>query len=374
MTRETRQQTQFDRYRKRAGTGRSRGGPALDGAGTEWASREPRAREVITAIGAALRRGWARMPLTLALAIVVAMGVGANAARDVAQPARVVVRISETAVSGSGVLGRADLRNWLMDAALSSQRLLTVIDAWQLYPGPRSRGPDQAVEALRDDMQLEVFANYFLVDRATTNQLRSARVAIGYTAADPEVAVGVALALAETMVAFEHQLRREASQAELAVAERGIERARALLDAREGELAAATQVLQTRTGDRASAQVAVLRLAEATRAGKALYDAMATQRAQLALRTGAAEGQLAQRFDIAGVERPRTPRMSAPQRAMFAGAAALVIALPLCAIAVGAFDNRIRCARDLGELDLSVLAWVPRLRRQASQRAEEVRS
>jgi hypothetical protein len=333
----------------------------LEALDREWADNEPRVADAVVQVGDATRRGFARSRLTLATATLAAAGAGYHAATDRPQAARVVVRVSETAMGGGAALGRADLRNWLLDGALSSQRLLAVIDEHGLYPGERAWSADAAIQSMREDMTLEVSANWFVVERSVAQQLRSARVAVGYTAADPELAVAVSMSLAQTMIDFELETRRALSRAELAAAERDLTSAQALLDKRESGLAnalAARDARRTSRGSRTRAGVEVSRLADQRRKGNARYDELAARRAELALRVQAEEAELAQRYDIAAIERPIASRLSRWQRAAVAGSAGLALALPLCALALGAFDGRIRNRADLEELGLPMLAHV----------------
>lgn len=331
----------------------------------DWIDAEPGTGTSLARIGGALLRGWSRPVRTVAIALVMAAAVGYVAARERPEPARVVVRLSETPLSERGmVLGRADLRHWVEDAALSSERLWQVIERHDLYPRQRALGRDAAIEALREDMQLDVDANYFLVDRGGSGgQLRSARIAIRFTDADRELAEKVALSLARTVIDFQIHERQARTAAALAVVERQLADAGRLIDQRGAELARAVGRFDRTARGRASARVAVDRLVWSAQAGTALYKQVAAERSRLALRLQAEERQLAQRLEIASVERPRAPRLGSIERLLGLGGLALVLLLPLTALTVGAFDNRVRSRADLTDLGLAVLAAVPRRRR-----------
>src|SRR5207244_1584201 len=94
---------------------------------------------------------------------------------------RIVLRVLEGDVDiATAPRPKGKLREYVADVAFSSARLGELIRKRDLYPRERARDPSFAmpIEAMRDDIEVEVWRNYFLEQRSVDDPARSARIAI----------------------------------------------------------------------------------------------------------------------------------------------------------------------------------------------------
>ena len=92
---------------------------------------------------------------------------------------RVAFRVTESeleAATTPRTNGR--LRDYVATVVFSNAHLLAVIKEHELYPALMARDPSLAVEAMRDDIDVEVWRNYFAQTRSTDDPARSARLAV----------------------------------------------------------------------------------------------------------------------------------------------------------------------------------------------------
>ncbi len=176
----------------------------------EWTGNEPGWQEFVIEVRRLFRRN-RRHPLPL-LAIVLCttlFGLWRGYTRQPSYEARIALRLTENdVVAGAAPRPVAELREWVADVALSDGRLSKILDRFQMYPQMRARGLDQAVEALRDDLTVEVWRNEFLDNEESGLIGRAARVALSFRHPDPDVAFGVVSALAEATVDEQRRMRR----------------------------------------------------------------------------------------------------------------------------------------------------------------------
>jgi hypothetical protein len=325
----------------------------------DFSQAEPRWSEDARVVARTLRRARSRPVAALVTAAVAALAaVIANRGGSPSE-ARVVIQISETSLSRErGVLGRGALLGWVADAALSSDRLKAVLEEQGLYPEAWARGPEHALEELWKNLEIEVFADYFL-EHQTDSHLRTARVALVFQDEDRERATEIAVALARAVIAFETEHRREIGEHALETASLVVDRARRELEARQRQIS--ETLVQLETGGEihpAAAEVHVRRLSETLEASRRAMRHAELQREALRLKLAAEEAQLAQRFRIASLQRPPVPKLSRGELLAVVGTVAFLLSLPFSALGVGAFDARVRDPEDARAFGLPLVAVV----------------
>src|SRR5262249_47766192 len=149
---------------------------------TDWFAEEltdNHRREYRRLARRALARPWRTFGIALALAL-------ALAAHRVRTPpsftARIVLRVSEGDLENDvAPAPNRQLREYVSDVVFSNDRLLGLMRTYHLSPKQLVHDPSQAVDDLRENIQIEVWRNYFL-DNREPGQPRSARLAIEFTA------------------------------------------------------------------------------------------------------------------------------------------------------------------------------------------------
>jgi hypothetical protein len=244
---------------------------------------------------------------------------------------------------------------------LSSSNLKKVIEDDKLYPDKWDRDPQLAVEAMRNDLDVLVWGNYF-IDTYYSNddEARSVRVSIMWKHRDSEVALKVVKKLAQIIMDAQAESRRIVyDDAKIDVKEAAdleFERlvalrsalARATL-ARERAPAAARAALLV--------QMNVLQLQ--IKATEQRVDEVSNARARLDVSARVERNQSGLRFEL--IE----PGVVVPEH--HAGPIALsgtfvlitVLTVLLGGVVIGAFETRIRHPADVQRLGLPILGTLP---------------
>jgi len=243
---------------------------------------------------------------------------------------------------------------------LSGPNLKKVIARHQIYADKWAKDPQVAVEAMRNDLDVVVWRNYFVESYSDDDEARSARVSITWHFRDPEIALAVVQDLADVIMESQTESRRQV----FAAAQKDVD------EAAEGEL------------DRlvAMRRAIELRKLEAARAPKERQAALLVQLSELQFEARAIEkrvetlGNTRTRLELtAAWERQRSgirfemvePGVVVPQKLAGPIATALTtvvvfgLAILLGGLLVGAFESRVRQPADVARLGARVLGAVP---------------
>jgi hypothetical protein len=339
------------------------------------------------------RRARARLPLTLACAVLVtAAAVWFVAHRQPPAESRILIRVTESQIlRQEKPLTSGDLAAYLYDSAFTNQNLAAIIEKHDLYPLARARGESVAVETMKAYTDVEVYRNYFLVARAYNDPVRSARIAIKYQHPDPETSLLVARDLAELVIATERRRRSGESGSLADLAGAALDRTSEALERRRLDLADRQRALAAAQNRHDDEAVAALKV-EIARLGKEINSSSEAVRKA---RESKRRADLSYAMDQGGVgllfqivdERPPPPPPDQREVAIRLAMLSLVcflFVLPLCAIAIAAFDQRLRDREDVQRLGLPVVGHVPafdgddvgsmRARREAAAHAARAES
>ena len=328
------------------------------------------------------RRARARLPLTLVCSVVVtAAAVWFISGRNPPAESRVLIRVTESQLlRQDSPLTTGDLSAYLYDAAFTNQNLMTIIEKHDLYPLARARGDSVAVETMKWYTDIDVYRNYFLIARAYNDPVRSVRVAIKFQHDDPEISIAVTRDLAQLVIDTESN-RRSGESGKLAeLAGAALDRASETFERRRFDLADRQRALAEakKRGDEdrvASLQVEIQRLGKEinvnTQSVRHARESKRRADLQYAMDQGGV-GLIFQIVDERPPPPPPDPRAMAIRTAMLALACFLLV-LPLCAVGIGAFDQRLHDREDVQRLGLPVVGHVPSFEgdRVGSMRARE---
>jgi uncharacterized protein involved in exopolysaccharide biosynthesis len=308
------------------------------------------------------RRSVARPFRTLLLALLcTAAVVGVRARKNRSYESCAVIRAVESDLDAATAPRPArELRLYVLEVAFSNQRLLDVITTFNIYQKQMQRDPLFAVESFRDDLEVEVWRNYFLETRQLGEAGRSARIAISYRHSDPTMARDVTAALANLLV-------QEAALSRTREAEAGMAQARANADAmrtelldRNNRLRRAERQLQSALGPE-RARLALERNDQLKQIAtlETRLKALVAEETERGLRVRMEESNLGLRFEVVDAPRKARPGLSKARELTLLGCILFLFILPLAGIAVGAFDARVHTAEDLRRLGLVVMGHVP---------------
>ena len=328
----------------------------------DWTDDEPGLRSAAVELGRMRRRAFARPLRTVGLALLVALAAaGVRARKHRVYRSRVVLRATEGDLdAATAPRPNKRLRQYVLDVAFSNARLSQVIHDFELYPRERARDPSLALEAMRDDVDVEVWRNYFVEIRQLDDAGRSARVAVSYQHRDPQLALDVVRRLGALIVEQE-----EAERVKLA--DEAVHRVAAAVTATRDDLARrrATLFAKELALARAPAPLARVELDDLRKSVEPLETRLRElerERASLDLRAAMERHQLGLRFEIVDPGQAARLGLSKPRELVLIGALVFLLALPLAVLFVGAFDSRVWDADDVRRLGLAPLGELPRYR------------
>lgn len=309
-----------------------------------------------------IRRARRRWLLTLLL------GLGATAAvlvvaarRPHYYESRIAFRVSEGAIdTDSAPRTNGRLRDYVAEVVFSNQRLLEVIKQHDLYPELMARDPSLALESMREDVEVEVWRNEFAAVHTADDPARSARLAVVFHGRNAEQVYAVVRQLGRLIIEHEQSSRLQQAEAALRLADDQAMQARELLMKRKRELVE-TAIARQRA---ATPSQALLRLMQERDLEKSLPRAelmlsKADRRREKAyLRLQLEKRALGLRFELTDAGRVEPEGMSKRLWLLIVGVVMFLAALPVCIIAVGAFDTRVYDLADVRRLGMETLGAV----------------
>lgn len=331
------------------GPGHAMGRPdAADG--KDWVRAEP-------ALGAALyalirrtvRRGLASWFVWVPLATVLALLLARHSMHRRFFEATVVLQLTEgSSAARDEQLGAGAVRAHVHDRAFTSERLLKIMSRHPRQFSDAATEPAEAVEDMRKAIDVTITDNDFVEDRGPDDPPRSARIAITYHAADPELAVTIARELAEAVVSSTLSIQQRLLARDRAAAAAAVNQAERAYD---------SERLRAEAPDTDSSGLAPEgdMLAEVARQQLRRTVALAAQ-ATLASRAG-----VEQKLRVDVIDMGRAP--AAHTTSYFLGQLGgnLAVALLIALFLAGTFDPRVLGRDDLEVLGLVALGELPAL-------------
>jgi hypothetical protein len=329
-----------------------------------WIEDEPAPSRALAEL-ARLGRRALRRPVLLGLLSILgaAAFVGWRSRAVQSYTARAVLRVTEGDFDPlTSPNTRRKLRSYVLEAALTNPRLLEIIKKHHLYPLLVHDDPNAAVWALRNDMRVDVYMNYFLVERGVDDPPRTARIALSYRGRDPAVAQSVVRELSRIVEENEHLTRQTEAEQVVAVLDQAVdEAARNLSDARRD------MVERSIALDRAPKAKAVALRVQIDQLGRSivglelqLKDAIENKH-RFDIRARFEEEQRGIRFDVVDtrIEESTMVWSSRTVKLAVMGLLGLLLALPMAAIGLGALDSRVYDSDDVGRLGMHSVGIIP---------------
>src|SRR5262245_37538154 len=193
-----------------------------------WEVQEGHAGTVWVELGRLRRRALARpwRPLIYAL-LATALLVGWRARKHKSFTSRVMFRVTEEDIDATTAPRPARaLREYVSEVPFSTPRLIEVAKRHGLYETQMARDPIFAIESMREDIDVQVWRNYFVEDRAALDAGRSARLAISFSAKTPEQSLAVARDLGQLVIEVEQKARVQMAEAAARAADHDLQAAR----------------------------------------------------------------------------------------------------------------------------------------------------
>jgi uncharacterized protein involved in exopolysaccharide biosynthesis len=324
-----------------------------------WLDEEPSLvvvgyQQVRRAIKRARRRPWVTVSLAVSMA---GLLLAIQARRPKQYRAEVGLLITEGVIENNGLpRPRGELRALVNDAIFVTARLEGLVDKHGLVKKLGESSKAAAVARVKKLIEVEVWQDYLVSYRDSTDPPRSARVAIGFSAPDPSTSLKVAQELGE-MVA-ETQTASETNVADARIAGyRAIAKSAAAMAARHSEQIGREIVdaLDHPT------PYAALRLRELKEASRVAEDA--SQFAAADLFNAELQRREMEKFRrrLVKVVDPGIPvwqTVSSGRPSVRRGVLSLGLTLALAVLLVGTFDPTVRDEQDLRRAGLLPLGSI----------------
>jgi hypothetical protein len=234
---------------------------------------------------------------------------------------------------------RRKLREYVRQALLTSDRLVPLIERYRLYPSLARRNMRAALDSFREDIDVDVYQNYFVEERAVGSEPRSARVAVSYRAKDPETAVAVTRELGSVIIERERAMRTAESDRAEGMAALELAGLRAAIADKSMAIAKMQAAMQAETDPAPTRQVELVGLLGSLTALERRETEVSRREATLSLGAALERHGIGLSFEIAddaGLPSGAHHR----DLAFFGVGASVVFGLPLIAMAVGSLGAK----------------------------------
>ena len=234
---------------------------------------------------------------------------------------------------------RRKLAEYVRRAVFTSGPLLQIIRQEGLYPRLAEKDPRAALESFREDIDVEVYQNYFVEQRPIGGAPRSARVRVGFHDRDPQRAVAVTRKLAKLVVDHERAAESEQMAERADFARRDVERAREVLANRRAEVALERARIGASPVPEPEREVQLVAMAGSLPALELRQDEAERREATLDLSAALERHGAGTSYEVVD-DAAVTNQTAVRARRMVLALGWLVAGLPLVAMAVGAYAPR----------------------------------
>jgi uncharacterized protein involved in exopolysaccharide biosynthesis len=324
----------------------------------DWREGEPGLREFreeVRVVRLRMRQRW--LATGIFAVLVTVLVVAWKATRRPSYQAAIVIRLVEHELDeDTRPPTSRDITQYFYDISLSRPTLLAVIDKYELYP-ERRFDPSWAIEAMKDDIEIEVLSNYFSPEIYIANPLRDARVVIRYHAPEPQLALDVVRELGALIAERESRVRQRIADL---TAEAGTDAQRVL----RGELMMVSREL-TRLNIKPDKTpldiVQIRRLSDEIRELDRELTLLTRKTLNLSLRDELEESSMGLRFEL--IDDGKLPARSLTKAQSLAILAFITffLVLPVVGVGVSALDTRIYDRHSLRRLGIRTLGQLPSL-------------
>jgi hypothetical protein len=251
-----------------------------------------------------------------------------------------VLRVVEADRSATGVPRPYEqLAEYVREAVFTSGPLLDVMSRHGLYPDLSRKNPRAALESFREDIDLDVRQNYFVEARPTGAAPRSVLLSLSYRNADPSVAMSVTRELGELVIGHEQATREGEATRAADLAQARVDDARTALAIRRAAVASMRSDMERGGVAGFDRQILFIGLLGSIPALELQQDERERRAASLALGATLERRKIGTLFEVVNdAVLPADGGLKSTR--WLAAGATLVLALPLIAMAIGAFAPR----------------------------------
>lgn len=284
-----------------------------------------------------LHRPWRVLLVTLGISLAL-VGWLALSKRDYA-PSFVMRVVEADRDPNSMPRLKRQLADYVRQGVLTSQPLLEIMRRHELYPSLMKKSSRAALESFREEIDIEVYQNYFVEARNPGDMPRSARLTVRYRSKDPVKALAVTRELGQLIMTHEQAMRRELALTAASDAERSRDQLQQALEERAGQVVAKQTELARSSQPDARVQVELIGLLGSLEALEREVESAEHRAASLDLGAALERRGMGLYFQV--VEDGTLPSRAGRSRMLLlVFASSFVMGLPMVAMAVAAFGSK----------------------------------
>lgn len=325
---------------------------------TSWIDSEPGwldAKRELRSVGRRVRKRWLLVLLLTCLSAgFVAMLVSGKKRKF---ESTIVMRLAERDLeSDTAPPASGQLQKHISQVALSRHVLLSVAEEFGLYKSQRAADPSWGEQLMRDSIELAVFDNDF-ESEASDELTRTTRIAISFSGPDPETSLAVVRRLGKFVENSQIEERQRFSAAIARSVGEGVSELHeqfVKLNQQHAELSYKRSVWESP----AAVDVALQHLRASILRTENEMNAYAARAEMLRLRRDFERQDRGLRFEIVDPGELPEASLTDRQRAVIYTCCAVLLLMPLIALAVGTFDARARDSDGLRRIGLHPLGEV----------------
>lgn len=306
-----------------------------------WLDAEPRLVDCVAQVAWLFARG-ARRPVVVSIvaAAIAAVALGFVFFGKTSHVPNYVLRIVETGRDPRDLpRPRRQLAEYVKTGVFTSAPLLDIVRRHGLYPSLLRKSPRAALETFREDIEVEVYRNYFVEERSAGSSPRSARLSVSYKNSNQDVAVAVTRELGALIVEHERSARREQSKRAAYAVKREVDARRELLESRRLDAAAKLEEIDRNDDHDPMLDVEFADLSASASALALRQDLAERREAELAVGSALEASGMGLSFEVVNDGSLPTRSERADTNLLIAGAS-VFFGLPLVIVGVGAFAPR----------------------------------
>jgi len=284
--------------------------------------------------------------------------------------ASVVLRATEgVLVEEQSPLAGQGLANYLYSVALSKERIMPLIEKYDLYPERETFGDLYAVDELRNFLDIEIGSNLFAQERDEGDPQRSVGITVHFSDFDPILAFNIVQDLSQILMEAEVERRQGNAEKISAIANNIVVLVDAKLTKLNAALAEANQVIDNyKPGSReaalalAEARISRKRLLEDIKQTNLLHESVSADQNYTNMARAAEGANQALQFEIVDVQRPLIVPKTSWVVYGIVGLFVFICLLPICAIGLAAMDSKLHHMGDVIRLGMPVVGHLPAFR------------
>lgn len=333
----------------------------------DWIEQEPGKARFRQELQRLVRRAQARPILVLLLVLFVAAAAAFRTYRK--KPlydASVTFELKERRGNDGNMAPpppKSQLRQYVFDGIFTRKKSLGVIKKFNLFASKMAIDPNWAIEEMRDQVNVSVFNNEFLIPDGADLPYRTARVRITYKSPNARLSLKIVRELGRLLREHEQKTRKHSAEAAVKFVRKSIRQTALKIDdlrSRQALAEVKSKNKKISVSERATALVEVQNINRLIDHLRDRLSSENTRMARVAMIAAREKNSLGIRFRVIDWGRMADPKLKRSHKAILTGLLVFLFGLPVIGLLVGVFDRRLYRPEDIERLGIVSLGQIDR--------------